>query len=138
MDAFKLLTRSTRVKLHGTNERSPHPLPSEGPSGHLEAESRNGKKRKRDSDIPENSHPTNNGSLLSPYFPRKGMENGHREASNATNTQMPGSEIDGLPVASEDEYRSILARHKIKVINVTKYHESTTKLTNSKHDQGSH
>jgi ATP-dependent RNA helicase DDX52/ROK1 len=136
MDAFKLLTRSTRLKLHGAHERSPHPLPSEGPSGHLGAESGNGKKRKRDSDILENSHPANNASLLSPCSPRNGMENGDVKASNATNTQMPGSEIDGLPVASEDERRSILARHKIKVINLTKYHERTTKLTTSKDAQG--
>src|SRR5579871_5058203 len=102
MDAFKLLTRSTRLKLHGANERSPHPLPSEGPSGNVNAEPGNGKKRKRDSDILENSHPTNNTSLLSPRSPRNGVEDGHVRASNATNTQMPGSEIDGLPVPSED------------------------------------
>src|SRR4051794_14755670 len=101
MDAFKLLTRSTRLKLHGANERSPHPLPSEGPSGHLEAESGNGKKRKRNLNILENSHPTNNGSRLSSYSPRNGTENGHNKASDATNTQMPGSEIDGLHMASE-------------------------------------
>lgn len=136
MDAFKLLTRSTRLKLHGASERSPHPLPSEGPSGHLEAESGNGKKRKRDSNILENSHLANNGSLLPSYSPQNGMENGHLKASNTTNTQMPGSEIDDLPVASEDERRGILARHKIKVINLTKYHESTTKLTTSKDVQG--
>jgi ATP-dependent RNA helicase DDX52/ROK1 len=130
MDAFKLLTRSTRLKLHGANERSAHPLPSEGPSGHLEAESGNAKKRKRDSDILENSHPDNNSSL------RNGIENGQFKASNASNTQTPGSKIDSLPVASEDERRSILTRHKIKVVNLTQYHESTTKLMAPKDFQG--
>src|SRR5580700_1442737 len=124
MDAFKLLTRSTRLKLHGARERSTHPLPSEGPSGHLE--SANGKKRKRDSNIPENSHPSNSGALLSPYSLRSSTENGHLKASNATSTQTPGSEIDDLPVASEDERRSILTSHKIKIVNLTKYHKSTT------------
>jgi ATP-dependent RNA helicase DDX52/ROK1 len=106
MDAFKLLTRSTRLKLHGAHERSAHPLPSEGPSGHLEAKSVNGKKRKRDSNIPENNHP-----------------------SNATSSQTPGFESDDLPAASEDERRSILTSYKIKVVNLTKYHESTTQMT---------
>jgi ATP-dependent RNA helicase DDX52/ROK1 len=136
MDAFKLLTRSTRLKLHGENERSAHPLPSEGPSGHLEAESVNGKKRKRDSNIPENSHPSNNGTLLSPRSPRNSMENGHLKASYATRTQMSGSEVDDQPVASEDERRSILTSHKIKVVNLTKYHEITAQMTTSKDVHG--
>jgi ATP-dependent RNA helicase DDX52/ROK1 len=132
MDAFKFLTRSTRLKLRGANERSAHPLPSEGPSGHLEAESVNEKKRKRDSNIPEDSRPSNNDALLSSYSPRNGMENDHLKASNATSTQTPGSETDDLPVASEDERHSVLTSHKIKVVNLTKYHESTTRITTSK------
>ena len=53
MDAFSLLTSSTRLKLQSGDEKSPHPLPLEGPRHPPVVEPLNGKKRKRESEEAE-------------------------------------------------------------------------------------
>lgn len=122
MDAFRILTKSTKLKLHGGEKGSVHPLPSEGPSGQLAVNSANGKKRKRSSEESDDNY--NNDLNLE--------KNGRLEASHTAVTQRSGSEIDGVLLAvPEDKCRSILTSHKIKIVDLTKYHKSSAENKSS-------
>jgi ATP-dependent RNA helicase DDX52/ROK1 len=136
MDAFRLLTRSTKLKLHARDEKSAHHLPSEGPSERSEVKPLNGKKRKRSREEAENGiDDVPDLFSLSRTSARNGGKNGRPEASSPALTRRLGSEIDGaLPAVSEDERRRILTSHKIKIVNLTEYHKSTaeTRISASK------
>jgi ATP-dependent RNA helicase DDX52/ROK1 len=132
MDAFKLLTRSTRRKLHGGEDKSAHHIPSEGPSGHPGVTSLNDRKRKRGSEAPEIGHSGASESRLSRGAAESGEKNGHPDSSFAPLEPRPDLEVDGaLPAVSEDECRRVLSSHKIKIIDLTKYHTSTTGTSSS-------
>ena len=132
MDAFKLLTRATKLKLHGVDEKSVHHVPSEGPPRPSGGKPMNGTKRKRGSEEPVDEHDHPPDVFWSQRSARNGGKNAALDASPTVLPQRPGFEADGALLAvSEDECRSVLASHKVKVINLTKYHEITTETGSS-------
>ena len=127
MDAFKLLTRSTKLKLHGGNGTSTPHHPFDGPSEQLGRARLNKKKRKRDLETPEIDHDRAPDHSLFRKPAKAGGEIGRSSASPAASEQRLGVAKDGALVAvSEDECHSTLASHKIKIVDLTKYHRSTS------------
>ena len=125
MDAFRLLTRSTKLKLHGGDGKSAHHHPSEGPPEQWGEKWLNSKKRKRDSEAPEIDLDRAPDSGLSRRPTGIDSKNGHPSAKPTDLGQEPSiAKNSALPAVSEDEGRRILASHKIKVVDLTKYHRS--------------
>jgi ATP-dependent RNA helicase DDX52/ROK1 len=132
MDAFKLLTRSTKRKLHAGDEKSAHHVPSEGPSTRPEVLSVNVKKRKRGLETPVMSHNNALQSSQSLGAEEDGAGNGHSDSSNAALKQRPDSEVPAaLSAMSEGERRRVLASHKIKVVNLTDYRKKSAEVRSS-------
>ena len=131
MDAFKLLTRSTKIKLHSGDRTSAHPVPSEGSSEPLGGKPPDSKKRKRDSEAHEIGHDRGLGDSPFQGNEENGTKSGHLNASPTASIQRLGlSKDDTPPALSENQCRSTLASHKIKIVDLTKYRASTTETRN--------
>ena len=132
MDAFKLLTRSTKLKARdATRKNAPH-LPSEGPApgliekaelqqGESEAKSIAGSKRKRDSAGRWNF--SNSGTDFGHVTDRN--SNVGKSASSATGEDSGELACDGS--LTKDERRRILNEHKIKIVNLTELREAAAR-----------
>lgn len=138
MDAFKLLTRSTKLKLSSANGNSAHHFPSEGPAEHsitissvhdrytdsLSNPSPAGKKRKRGSERLENGRDTASTPGSQPDD-ESDIQSG---ASHKISRPSPSRDKTGVinqesPVLDEDKCRIVLKSHKIKVVDLTALHD---------------
>lgn len=134
MDAFRLLTRSTKLKPSVANTAS-KPLPSAGKAENpqlfrVNGGSQHGTKRKRDHDAENVGEEEENDVNLDFFSSSKGMpslakadasnESKKKKISNdqAGSDDEEDSDIEGAKFMDEGEKRSILKTHKIKVTDL--------------------
>ncbi len=128
MDAFKLLTRSTKLRSNKSTASSSHHVPSQGPSDQPKTVAHPEPNLARFSDLePLNCKKRKRVSARAVEDSRSGEPHKAIEAPFDSNeTQLTTPEVPALP---EDQCRAVLKSNKVKIVDFTELHRVNTRTT---------